>query len=51
MTILLICLAVIIFLGIIRVLVRPTNDLLIDILFLDILFDLLQAILEAILDS
>jgi hypothetical protein len=54
LTIFLIILAVIVFIGIIRVIVTPPEsffDLILDILLLDLLIDLLQVLFEGIGDS
>jgi hypothetical protein len=54
LTIFLIILAVIVFIGIIRVIVTPSEsffDLILDILLLDLLIDLLQVLFEGIGDS
>jgi hypothetical protein len=51
MNILLIILGIIVFCGIIRVIITPSNSIgefILDILFLDLLGDVLQAILEHI---
>lgn len=54
LTILLVILAVIVFIGIIRVIVTPSEsffDFIMDIFLLDLLIDLFVLILEAIADS
>jgi len=54
LSIFLVILAVIVFIGIIRVIVTPPesfSDCILDILLLDLLIDLFQVLLEAIGDS
>lgn len=54
LTIFLIILAVIVFIGIIRVIVTPSEsfgDFIMDVLLLDLLFGLLQVLFEALFDS
>lgn len=54
LTIFLIILAVIVFIGIIRVIVTPSEsfaDFILDVLLLDLLIGLFQVLFEAIFDS